>query len=121
MASTAFGLNALITKPAQSFAPMITVAILNFYGYSSITRKTGASDGQDWNYGYNGTFTTNPYGNVTHPTVTPSNPEVLTNAMFLMTCVVTISIGVVQLILWRFYKIRATHENNIYEAKAEQL
>ncbi|CAD5116589.1 DgyrCDS5466 [Dimorphilus gyrociliatus] len=35
LSSMVYGTNALLTKPAQSLAPMITVAIFNVYGYSS--------------------------------------------------------------------------------------
>lgn len=36
LSSMVFGTNALFTKPAQSFAPMLVVYILNIYGYEDM-------------------------------------------------------------------------------------
>jgi len=87
-----FGLNALVTKPAQSFAPMITVAVLNSHGYSSsletvprvLTSTIAATEVQ--------------------------HDDVLTSAMFYTTCAVPVIVGLLQLFIWRFYTIRDSHK-----------
>jgi len=92
-----FGLNALVTKPAISVAPMITVALFNRYGYSSHSATPPPSA----------------------PSVsTPALPTaahqdaLLTSAMFYATCAVPVVTGLVQLFVWRFYAIRDSHKNN---------
>jgi len=86
-----FGLNALVTKPAQSLAPMITVATLNRYGYSS-------------------SLSTNP-GVVTSGEVSrTAGDDMLTIAMFYTTCAVPVVVGLMQLFIWRFYTIRDSHK-----------
>ena len=97
LSSMVFGLNALVTKPAISFAPMITVAVLNSYGYSSslstvpgvLTSTVAATEVQH-----------------------AASDDVLTSAMFHMTCAVPVVTGLLQLLIWRFYTIRDSHKSN---------
>lgn len=74
-----FGTNALVTKPAQSIAPMVTVAIFNQFGYSEF--KAG----------------------------TLSDVARLKHSMFVMACFVPVFIGAIQFVVWSRYKIRNTH------------
>lgn len=87
-----FGTNALVTKPAQSLAPMLTVWILNQYGYQqfkAIQDDPSAVDKMD----------------------TPLTKDLrdLNSAMFYMTCVIPVVIGLLQVIIWRFFTIRSSH------------
>jgi len=84
-----FGLNALVTKPAISIAPMITVALLSRYGYSS-------------------TSATLP--GVVSTTVSSTDSDLLMDAMFFTTCAVPLVTGLLQLFFWRFYTIRDSHK-----------
>lgn len=86
LSSMVFGTNALITKPAISFAPMLTVAIFNKYGY---TRHNATA----------------------HATASSQDlvHSDLNNAMLLVTAVTPIVIGSIQLIIWSFYTIRNSH------------
>ena len=80
-----FGTNALITKPSHSFAPMLTVAVLNRFGYESLKSATEAS-------------------------VLSSSAFVdLQTAMFIITSATPVIIGVLQLFIWSFYTIRNSH------------
>ena len=90
-----FGLNALVTKPAISVAPMITVALLNSYGYSSAPSK----------------FPPASTSTVTASEIQSADSSALTNAMFYVTCALPIITGILQLLLWRFYTIRDSHKN----------
>lgn len=81
-----FGLNALFTKPAVSFAPMLSVFILNTYGYSQY--KNSLSD----------------------PTAVSSEPSPeLTHAMFSLTYCTSIVTGLVQIVVWSKFTIRKSH------------
>jgi len=95
LSSMVFGLNALVTKPAISLAPMITVATLNRYGYSS---SLSASPGV--------VTSTVAAAEVQHT----AGDDVLTSAMFNMTCAVPVVVGLLQLLIWRFYTIRDSHK-----------
>ncbi|NWX30219.1 MF13A protein, partial [Notiomystis cincta] len=44
LSSMVFGTNALFTKPAQSLAPMVVVAILNHYGYKNLNNVPDLHD-----------------------------------------------------------------------------
>ena len=94
LSSMVFGLNALVTKPAISFAPMITVALLSSYGYSSTPLAA---------LGVSTTTTTAAVTEV---------QQTLTNAMFYTTCAVPVVMGLLQLVIWRFYTIRDSHKTN---------
>jgi len=89
-----FGLNALVTKPAISFAPMITVAVLNSYGYSSSLSTVSPSTVADTKVQHAAT----------------SIDDVLSSAMFYTTCAVPVVVGLLQLFIWRFYTIRDSHQ-----------
>ncbi|XP_075035793.1 transmembrane protein 180-like [Mixophyes fleayi] len=83
LSSMVFGTNALFTKPAQSLAPMLVVAILNQYGYEHLTNKAGEPD--------------------------PSLFLGLHDAMFCLACFIPLCIAVIQIILWTPYSIRTSH------------
>jgi len=95
LSSMVFGLNALVTKPAISVAPMITVALLNSYGYSSSesAKFSGAST-----------------STVASSQIQSAESSGLTAAMFYVTCAVPIVTGILQLLIWRFYTIRDSHK-----------
>jgi Na+/melibiose symporter-like transporter len=106
LSSMVFGLNALITKPSISLAPMVTVAILNAYGYSEVQRKaseSAAAAAAEVTVGTSALTTANSAG----------DSETLTSAMFIMSCLVPICIGMLQLIVWSFYTFRDSHKKNI--------
>lgn len=74
---TVFGLNALITKPAQSLAPMITVYLLNQSGYKTGDKSSnGATEG-------------------------------LRSAMFNMIVLVPLVLGMFQYAVWKLFKLRS--------------
>ncbi|XP_050390149.1 uncharacterized protein LOC126809563 [Patella vulgata] len=73
--SMVYGTNALIVKPAQSLCPMLTVAILNRYGYEE--HKTGK-------LGLQGL-------------------DSLKDTMFLLLCGYSCILGIMQLISWSKY------------------
>ena len=82
LSSLVFGTNALITKPAISLSPLITLAILEAYGYKELQSEA----------------------------VPPSNNLVdLHIAMFNMLCVSPFVTGILQLLVWSFYRLRQTH------------
>ncbi|XP_071965663.1 transmembrane protein 180-like isoform X2 [Antedon mediterranea] len=82
LSSSVFGFNALFTKPAQSFAPMLVVSILNSHGYTEMKHGTASED----------------------------QSEELHAAMFNILCLLPIAIAVLQLIVWRPYSIRSSHK-----------
>ncbi|XP_074642202.1 transmembrane protein 180-like [Tubulanus polymorphus] len=81
-----FAGNALIVKPAQSFAPMITVAIFNAYGYEKLPKNNVLSVAADSSF-------------------TP-----LFETMFGYSCWLPCVIGLIQIILWKCFTIRDTHK-----------
>lgn len=83
LSSMVFGTNALITKPANSLAPMITVAILNLYGYESI--KSGSVKDI-------------------------ASLDSLHNAMFNIALITSVVLGMFQLAIWSRYQLRSSHE-----------
>ena len=78
-----FGTNALITKPAISIAPMITVALLNRHGYEYAKNSSPMPDG---------------YSTVD-----------LHSCMFHLLVVTPIAVGLLQLFIWSRYTIRDSH------------
>ncbi|VDI44223.1 Hypothetical predicted protein [Mytilus galloprovincialis] len=76
ISSTVFGISALLSKPALSLSPMVTVSILNHYGYSELKNNTVEASHE------------------------------LKHAMFLLICLYPIAIGLVQLIAWSFFDIK---------------
>ncbi|KAK6170845.1 hypothetical protein SNE40_019143 [Patella caerulea] len=76
--SMVFGTNALIVKPAQSLCPMLTVAILNRYGYEE--HKTGK-------LGLQGL-------------------DSLKDTMFLILCGYSCILGIIQYISWSKYVLK---------------
>ncbi|CAH1795088.1 unnamed protein product [Owenia fusiformis] len=83
LSSMIFGTNALITKPAQSFAPMIAVAILNQFGYNALKEGTLNSG---------------------------SGLQELHAAMFAMATILPVILGAVQLLVWSQYSLRSSHK-----------
>ena len=78
-----FGTNALITKPAISIAPMITVAMLNRHGYE-----------------YAKTDSMMPHG---------YSVEDLHSCMLHLLVVTPVVVGLLQLLIWSRYTIRNSH------------
>ncbi|KTF83932.1 hypothetical protein cypCar_00013960 [Cyprinus carpio] len=83
LSSMVFGTNALFTKPAQSLAPMLVVAVLNQYGYAEIKDVAKAAD--------------------------PSALQSLHSAMFYLVCVVPLCVTGLQVLAWRPFSIRESH------------
>lgn len=79
ISSMIFGTNALVTKPAQSIAPMLVVYTLQKYGYQTgkAWQEKGATE----------------------------NTE-LQSVMFNLLCLIPACIGVVQIVVWRIYTLR---------------
>jgi len=96
LSSMVFGLNALVTKPAISLAPMITVAILNRYGYSSVVKTVPLGDLYS--------------ASSTVALTTATDSLELTAAMFYTSCLVPVVTGVIQLVTWQFFTIRDSHK-----------
>ena len=78
-----FGANALITKPAVSLAPMVSVAILGHYGYQH-DRTDQLLSLED-------------------------NADVAV-AMFYLAAVTPVVIGALQFAVWSGYTLRETHK-----------
>ena len=74
-----FGINALITKPAISFAPMVTVAYLNRHGYDA-----------------------------TKSSPVPPHDDV-SAAMFTLLTFIPFVIAVIQTLAWSMFQIRDSH------------
>eukprot|EP00794_Sanderia_malayensis_P014200 gene14200-15682_t len=82
ISSMIFGTNALVTKPAQSIAPMLIVYILGIYGY-----KTQKVFGQKLD-------------------AKNDHSADIETAMFNLLCFIPAMVGVIQIIIWRVYNIR---------------
>ena len=80
-------MNALVTKPAISLAPMLVVGILDQYGYSTLKD----------NLKYNSS------GDIT------DQKENLLHVMFLLTCTLPVVMGLIQSIIWRKFPIKNSH------------
>uniref|UniRef100_A0A3P8SXV7 Major facilitator superfamily domain containing 13a-like n=1 Tax=Amphiprion percula TaxID=161767 RepID=A0A3P8SXV7_AMPPE len=83
LSSMVFGTNALFTKPAQSLAPMITLNILNRFGYEQLKDAGRDSD--------------------------PSTLESLHSVMFYLVCLVPMCVAALQVLAWRPFSIRNSH------------
>ncbi len=81
LSSSVFAYNALFTKPAQSCAPMLGVAVLNRNFYQE--KLTGD--------------------------ITSLQHQELSSAMFTLACAIPFVIGLLQIIVWRPYSIRDSH------------
>ena len=81
LSSSVFAYNALFTKPAQSVAPMLIVALLDRNHYQE--KLTG--------------------------NITPSEHVELQSAMFLVACAIPFVIGLLQILVWRSFSIRDSH------------
>lgn len=82
--SMVFGTNALFTKPGNSLAPMLVVAVLNSHGYETL--KNTYDDG----------------GEIKQPDV-----ENLHDVMFTLLCSIPLILSVCQIFIWSFYKLRS--------------
>lgn len=86
ISSTVFGNNALVTKPAQSIAPMLIVAVLNRYGYQQL--KSGL--------------------------LPPMESQAIKDVMFLIICLSPVLVGFIQYLVWSQFTIyRKTREQNV--------
>lgn len=83
LSSMVFGTNALFTKPAQSLAPMITLNILNRFGYEQLKDAGTDSD--------------------------PSALASLHSVMFYLVCLVPMCVAALQILAWRPFSIRNSH------------
>ncbi|XP_028412326.1 transmembrane protein 180-like isoform X1 [Dendronephthya gigantea] len=88
ISSLVFGTNALFTKPAQSFAPMLIVAILSSYGYDdkSHTMKPTTSPGS------------------------LSSSADLKTVMFNVMCFLPAIIAILQILVWNSYTLRGRRD-----------
>ena len=84
LSSSVFGYNALFSKPAQSLAPMMIVAILEANNYQDRL----ADD------------------------MTGVQHKALKAAIFFVACAIPCVVGVLQIIVWRPYSIRDSHRND---------
>ncbi|XP_020655191.3 transmembrane protein 180 isoform X1 [Pogona vitticeps] len=89
LSSMVFGTNALFTKPAQSLAPMLVVAILNQFGYAHLNNKTTQPD--------------------------PSLFLGLHDAMFSMICLVPLGIAALQVLIWTPFSIQNSHLTPVHK------
>lgn len=80
-----FGTNALVVKPAISLSPMLTVAILNSYGYEQY--KAGTLNAA-------------------------AELAALDGAMFSLICCIPLTVGLIQLFAWSNYTLRSSHEQS---------
>nr|KAG5709739.1 hypothetical protein BaRGS_027764 [Batillaria attramentaria] len=86
ISSTVFGSNALVTKPAQSVAPMVIVAMLNRYGYEQL--KAG--------------------------TLPDVETQAIKDVMFQIICLTPVVLGVVQYVVWSQFSVyRKSSEQTI--------
>ncbi|XP_072916237.1 transmembrane protein 180-like isoform X1 [Hemitrygon akajei] len=83
LSSMVFGTNALFTKPAQSLAPMLVVALLNQFDYEKLKDEFTRSDQSDL--------------------------KDLHGAMFWLICLVPICIAFLQILAWTPFSIRNSH------------
>lgn len=81
--SMVFGTNALFTKPGNSLAPMIVVAVLNSYGY-----ETFKDDGSE-----NST----------------QEADDLHDVMFTLLCFIPLLLSLGQILVWNLYKLRSSN------------
>ncbi|XP_072014900.1 LOW QUALITY PROTEIN: transmembrane protein 180-like [Amphiura filiformis] len=81
LSSSVFAYNALFTKPAQSLAPMMIVAILNRNNY----QEKVSGD------------------------MTAIQHQELSSAMFTVACAIPFVIGLLQILVWRPFSIRDSH------------
>ena len=79
LSSMVMGTNALVVKPAQSLAPILAVFVLNLHGYDQY--KAGSLPSSDG----------------------------LKSAMFTMSCLLPVAIGIGQFLCWSWYDIRDSH------------
>jgi Na+/melibiose symporter-like transporter len=91
--SMIFGTNALITKPAQSLAPMGVMAILNSNGYQQFLNVSKLSD----------------INSTSNMGLAPQLTNQLSTTMFHLICFIPVFIGIFQLITWSRYRIRFSH------------
>ncbi|XP_076805110.1 transmembrane protein 180-like [Clavelina lepadiformis] len=87
----AFGTNALITKPANSLAPMLVVAALDRYGYEHIRQL-----GTNW-----------------QEKTEPFEQAKLGNAMFKLLCLLPTMLSLLQILIWKFYKLQNTYQTDV--------
>lgn len=79
--SMVFGTNALITKPGNSLAPMLVVAILNSNNYQSLKDSPENQTNLE-------------------------QLDELKDVMFSLLCLIPLFLSLFQIIIWKFYKLR---------------
>ena len=82
ISSMVFGTNALVTKPANSIAPMFIVYILQQHGYKSDSLQVNSS------------------------LATLEASKELKDTMFMLLYAIPILLGAVQMVVWRFYRLK---------------
>ncbi|XP_067912721.1 transmembrane protein 180-like [Heterodontus francisci] len=85
LSSMVFGTNALFTKPAQSLAPMLVVAILNQFDYEKLKDSFTLSE--------------------------QSALQDLHGVMFYLICLTPMCIAILQILAWTPFSIRDSHAN----------
>ncbi|XP_071797602.1 transmembrane protein 180-like [Asterias amurensis] len=86
ISSSVFGYNALFTKAANSFAPMIILNILNRHSYQTLQLEENANN-----------------ADIAGPLAD------LQSAMFTVACFIPVLIGCLQILVWYPYTIRNSH------------
>lgn len=81
-----FGLNALITKPAISIAPMVIVYVLDNYNYEQYKKNLMTDD---------------------------AALDELTSVMFILLCLMAVVPGALQLLTFRNYSLREKHLTSV--------
>lgn len=115
MSTTIYTFNALLTKPAISFAPMIVVAILNTQGYESFRKIS------DRNSTGNATLDAN-YSTTIQTIVTSSAKNTmleyagLFDAMFYVSVCLPAICALLELICFAPYRLKYRHKSEIDSA-----
>jgi len=86
VSSVIFGLNALITKPAISIAPMVIVYVLDNYNYELYKKNIMTDD---------------------------AALDELTSVMFIMLCLMAVVPGALQWLTFRNYSLREKHLTSV--------
>ena len=92
--SSYFGVNALLTKPAQSIAPVAVLALWTSYGF----REQKAEQQQQTDTGAHSVSETNPI------LASPQSTQ-LQHVIFVCCTLGPLLTGLLQLLVWRFYTL----------------
>ncbi len=95
--SSFFGLNALVTKPAQSIAPMLAVALWSQYGFRETKQNAAAGE-----VAVEATSV-----HATNPILASPQSEQLQYVIFLCCTLGPMFTGALQALAWRFYTLHS--------------